>query len=65
MMEIICDSCKKEFELDSNKNYLGQPLDIKYKHNIDLLNVDIIGLCSVCYKQKLHELEIEKNKEDK
>ena len=32
-MEIICDSCKKEFELDSKKNYMGDTLD--KKHNDD------------------------------
>ena len=32
-MEIICDSCKKEFELDSTKNYMGEPLDKKPKHD--------------------------------
>ena len=57
-MEIICDNCKKEFELDSTKNYMGEPLDRKPNDDYDPLNTDIIGLCSVCYKQKLHELEI-------
>jgi hypothetical protein len=65
MMEIICDSCKKEFELDSTKNYMGEPLDKKPNDDYDPLNTEIIGLCSVCYKQKLYELEIKKNKEDK
>ena len=64
-MEIICDSCKKEFELDSKKNYMGEPLDRKPTNSCDPLTTEIIGLCSVCYKQKLHELNIKKNKKDK
>ena len=44
---------------------MGEPLDRKPNNDYDPLNTDIIGLCSVCYKQKLYELDIKKNKEDK
>ena len=61
-MEIICDVCRKEFELLENKSYLGARLDSKNPEECDPLTTEIIGLCSVCYKVERNKIKDKKKK---